>query len=99
MPRKACYIFPMNIRLVIAMGKNREIGQNGKLPWDLPDDLKHFREKTAGRPVIMGRETHEAIGRLLPERLNIILTRNENYLVPGARVVHSIAEAFEVGKN
>jgi dihydrofolate reductase len=86
----------MNIRIVIAMGRNREIGQNGNLPWNLPRDLQHFREKTLGKPVIMGRETFESIGKLLPKRSNIILTRNPEYFIAGALIVHSIAEALQV---
>jgi dihydrofolate reductase len=83
----------MKISLIAAMGKNRELGFNNKLPWSLPDDLKHFRALTKGHPVIMGRKTHEAIGRVLPDRKNIIVTRNKDYKADGCIVVGSMDEA------
>ncbi len=67
------------ITLISAMGKNNEIGVNNALLWDLPNDMKHFRERTRGKTVVMGRKTFESIGRALPNRKNIILTRDKNY--------------------
>ncbi len=85
----------MNVRMVLAMGENREIGTSGSLLWDLPDDLKHFKEKTLGKPVIMGRKTFQSIGKPLPGRTNIIVTRNEYFEEATSRVVHSLEEAFQ----
>lgn len=83
------------ISLIAAMDKNRVIGtDDGKLPWHLPADLKHFKSLTLGKPVIMGRKTFESIGKPLPERKNIIITRNKNYDAPGCVVVHSPDEAL-----
>lgn len=82
------------ISLIAAVAKNGVIGKSGTLPWDLPDDLQYFRNVTAGHAVIMGRKTHEAIGRPLPKRLNIIITRHKDYSAPGCVVVGSLAEAL-----
>lgn len=77
------------------MDKNRVIGtDSGKLPWHLPADLKRFKLLTIGKPVIMGRKTLESIGHSLPERKNIIITRNKNYKAPGCIIVHSPDEAL-----
>ncbi len=72
------------------------IGSQGKLPWDLPADLKRFKETTYGAPVIMGRKTFESIGRLLPGRKNIIITRDVTRIVPSAWTVSSLKEAYAV---
>ena len=85
----------MIISLIAAIGKNNAIGVGGKLPWNLPDDLKRFKEITKGHCVIMGRKTYESIGRLLPERKNIIITRNKEYKIDGAIIVSSIEEALK----
>lgn len=77
------------------MAQNRVIGINNTLPWHLPEDLKRFRALTMGHPIIMGRKTYESLGRLLPGRTTVIVTRNLNYYVEGAVIVHSIAQAFE----
>jgi len=87
------------ISLILAIGKNNEIGFGNKLPWHLPDDLKRFRDITRGHTVIMGRKTYESIGRLLPERKNIIITRDKNYKVAGATMVSSIEEAIKETEN
>ena len=77
------------------MGKNRVIGNKGKLPWNMPADLKYFRDKTKGKPIIMGRKTFESMGKKpLPNRANIIITRDQNYKADGAIVVHSPEEAI-----
>ena len=83
------------ISLILAIGKNNEIGFENKVPWDLPDDLKRFRDTTRGHTIIMGRKTYESIGRLLPDRKNIIITRNKSYKIEGASVVSSIEEAIQ----
>src|SRR3989339_1780632 len=86
----------MTISLVAAMGRNRVIGNKGKLPWHMPADLKYFRDKTKGKPIIMGRKTFESMGKKpLPNRANIIITRDQNYKADGAIVVHSVDEALK----
>ncbi|MES3032275.1 MAG: dihydrofolate reductase [Patescibacteria group bacterium] len=87
------------ISLILAIGKNNEIGFGNKLPWHLPDDLKRFRDTTRGHTVIMGRKTYESIGRLLPDRKNIIITRDTSYQVAGAVIAHNIEEAIKECKN
>lgn len=82
------------ISLVVAMGKNRVIGAEGRIPWHLPNELKLFRRITMGHHIIMGRKTYESIGRLLPGRTTVIVTRQPGYAVPGAVVAHSIDEAI-----
>lgn len=86
--------------LIAAVAKNGVIGNANKLPWHLPEDLKHFKELTTGHAVIMGRKTWESLPerfRPLPGRRNIVITRNPAYQAPGATVVHSLAEALKVG--
>lgn len=89
------------IGLVVAMGENGVIGSNGSLPaWKLRRDMVRFRRKTIGRPVIMGRKTHESIGMTLPDRRNIVLTRRENYTpFEGSEVASSLEEALELCKD
>lgn len=84
----------MKISLVAAMGFNRVIGKDNAMPWRLPADLRHFKEVTMGKPVIMGRKTFESIGRALPGRYNIVVTRDMGYKAQGATVVHSSGEAL-----
>lgn len=84
----------MIISLISAMGRNRVIGINNTLPWRLPADLKHFKQITLGKPVLMGRKTYESIGKPLPGRTNIIISRDSDYQVPGCIVVHSIDAAL-----
>lgn len=81
------------------MSQNRVIGKDNQLPWHLPNDLKHFKAITMGKPIIMGRKTYESIGRVLPGRKNIILSSNSSYLVPGAEVVHDIEELVKLEVN
>ncbi len=83
------------IALVVAIARNGVIGAGNALPWRLPEDLKYFKALTMGHCVVMGRKTFESIGRLLPGRQNVIVTRRTDYTVPGARVVHSVEEALE----
>ena len=89
----------MIISLIVAMDENRVIGYKNKLPWNLPSELKYFRETTKGKPVIMGRKTHESIGRPMPERLNIIVTRDRNYKADGCVVVNSREDAVKAAKG
>ena len=78
------------------MAANGAIGVGNRLPWRLPADLKRFKALTMGKPILMGRRTHESIGRPLPGRTNIVLTRDPDYTAPGCRVVHSLHQALEV---
>jgi dihydrofolate reductase len=80
------------ISFVWAMDQNRVIGNGGQLPWHLPEDLKFFKKVTMGHPVAMGRKTHESIGRLLPGRENIVITRNQDFDCEGCTVIRSIAD-------
>ncbi len=89
----------MKISMIAAMGKNRVIGLNNKMPWHLPADLKWFKKTTLGSPIIMGRKTYDSIGFPLPGRLNIILSRNPQLSIKGCRVVNSLDAALELAKN
>ncbi|OGH12149.1 MAG: diacylglycerol kinase [Candidatus Levybacteria bacterium RIFCSPHIGHO2_01_FULL_40_10] len=89
----------MKISIIAAIGKNRELGAGNKLIWHISSDLKRLKELTTGHPIIMGRKTYESIGRLLPNRTNIIITRDANYKVEGAIVVHSLDKAFASAKE
>ena len=84
----------MIVSIIVAMDRNRVIGADGKLPWRLPADLKHFRALTMGKPIVMGRKTHESIGRLLPGRENIVLTRDPDYRPEGCTVLHDLDELY-----
>lgn len=89
----------MTISIIVAVAKNNVIGKDNKLPWHLPEDLKHFKELTSGHTVIMGRKTFESIGRPLPNRKNIVISRNENFKANDMEVVHSIEQALDLTKN
>ena len=89
----------MIISLIAAIGKNMVIGTDNKLPWKLSADLKRFKELTLGKPVIMGRKTFESIGRPLPNRINIIITRDKNYRADGCVVVRSAEDALKAAKH
>jgi dihydrofolate reductase len=82
------------LSLIVAFAKNQVIGVNNTLPWHLPEDLKRFRALTTGHHIIMGRKTYESLGRLLPGRTTIIVTRNKQYKVEGALIAHSLKAAF-----
>ena len=89
----------MIFSIIAGIGKNNELGKDNQLLWKLPADMKHFRETTSGHPVIMGRKTHESIGRPLPNRRNIVVTRDQDYVKDGIEVVHSIEEALALFEN
>jgi dihydrofolate reductase len=76
------------------MTADRVIGSDNRLPWHLPADLAHFKRLTVGKPILMGRRTWESIGRPLPERTNIVITRDADYTAPGCVVVHSLEAAL-----
>ncbi len=82
------------ISLIAALDRNGVIGDDGRIPWRLPADLKYFKRVTMGKPLIMGRKTYESIGHPLPGRHNIVLTRQRDYRAPGCTVVHSLEEAL-----
>ena len=87
------------ITLIVAMGKNREIGKENQLLWHLPKDLKHFKELTSGHPIIMGRKTYESIGKPLPNRTNIVISRKNDWFEEGILIVGSIKEAVKFAKK
>jgi len=84
------------ITFVVARADNGVIGKDGKLPWRLPADLKHFKAVTMGTPMIMGRKTFDSLPGLLPERRHIVLTRDQSWSAEGAEVVHSVEEAIRL---
>src|SRR4051812_41681791 len=86
----------MILSAVVAMSQNGVIGVQGQLPWRLPEDLKWFKKVTSGHSIIMGRKTFESIGRVLPNRENIIISRDSQYQVQGAIVVSSLEGAIEL---
>ena len=85
-----------SITLVAAMARNRAIGLDGAMPWHLPRELKHFKETTMGKPIVMGRKTWESIGWVLPGRQNIVVTRSPEYTAPGCDVVASLEQAVSI---
>ena len=89
---------PKSITLIAAMGKNRAIGLDGKMPWHLPAELQHFKQATMGKTIAMGRKTWQSIGRPLPGRQNIVISRNPEFKAPGADVTDSLDAALELSK-
>ena len=87
------------LSLIVAMAKNRVIGADNTIPWHLPNELKLFKSLTMGNPIVMGRKTYESIGRLLPGRTTVIVTRQKDYAIEGAIVAHSISEAIAACKG
>ncbi|MGC9456969.1 MAG: type 3 dihydrofolate reductase [Halothiobacillaceae bacterium] len=85
----------MHISLISALTEDNVIGDGNRLPWHLPADLKRFKALTMGKPIVMGRRTYESIGRLLPGRRTIIISRNSDFRVEGAEVVHGLDEALD----
>ncbi len=84
----------MIISLIAAMDRNRLIGVDNRLPWRLPADLRHFKWVTTGKPILMGRKTWDSLGRPLPGRKNIVLTRDTGFSASGCVVAHSVDEAL-----
>ncbi|MHA6260852.1 dihydrofolate reductase [Sporosarcina sp. CAU 1771] len=87
------------ISLLVAHDANRVIGLNNDLPWYIPEDLAYFKKMTMGKAMVMGRKTYESIGRPLPGRLNIVVTRNQDYSAEGVLVVQDLTEAIEKAKE
>lgn len=82
----------LQLTAIVAMTPDRVIGRDGTLPWHLPEDLAFFKRTTAGHPIVMGRKTFESIGRPLPKRRNIVLTRDRSWSAPGVEVIHDPSE-------
>ena len=89
----------MRLSIVVAMDDNRLIGSKNQLPWHLPADLAYFKKLTTGKSILMGRKTYDSIGRPLPNRRNIVITRNSNISILGCEVVSSIDDALELTKD
>ena len=89
----------MKTSMIVAMAQNRVIGRNNQLPWYLPKDLKYFKHVTMGKPILMGRKTFESIGKPLPGRTNIVLTRNPDWQAEGIKVVSSLKQAVELAAS
>lgn len=87
------------ISIIVAMARNRVIGHCGGMPWHLSEDLRRFRQITWGKPVLMGRKTHEAIGRPLPGRHNIVVSRSHDFHAPGCTVVDSLAAGIATAEG
>ena len=87
------------LHLIVAHARNGVIGKEGKLPWYLPEDLKHFKRTTLGKPVIMGRKTWESLGRPLPGRRNIVITRQTGFTAEGAEVYSNLQDAVAAVKD
>ncbi len=87
------------LAIIVAVAENGVIGSNNALPWKLPEDLQNFKRITMGKPVVMGRKTYESIGRPLPGRTNIVVTRNVSFRAEGVLVVHSIDEALALASE
>ncbi len=89
----------MRIAMIWGMSRNRTIGRNNALPWHLSEDLKYFKRVTMGKPIIMGRKTWESIGRPLPGRSNIVISRDPNYSAEGIKVVGTLEEAISLAES
>ncbi|WP_417428551.1 dihydrofolate reductase [Kiloniella sp.] len=87
------------ISLIVAHGKNRAIGKDNVMPWHIPGDLKFFKAQTLGKPVVMGRKTFQSIGRPLPGRLNIVITRDGNFAAEGVYLSKSLEEALDLARE
>ena len=90
---------PKCVTLIAAMGKNHAIGLDGAMPWHLPAELQHFKQATMGKAILMGRKTWQSIGRPLPGRQNIVISRNTAFSATGAAVVDSLATAVEISES
>jgi dihydrofolate reductase len=89
----------MKLSLIVAVAQNNVIGRNNELPWYLPQDLQYFKSVTLGKPIIMGRKTFESIGKPLPGRTNIVVTRQSNWQFSGVLVAQSVHEAIRIAEQ
>ncbi|MCX6792345.1 MAG: dihydrofolate reductase, partial [Candidatus Gottesmanbacteria bacterium] len=87
------------LSIIAVIGKNRELGKDNDLIWNLPGDLKRFRRITSGHPVIMGRKTFQSIGHPLPNRVNFVISRDQSFTAEGITVISSLDEAIEKAKS
>ncbi len=87
------------LAMMLAMDKNKLIGNNNAMPWYIPGELAYFKKVTMGKPVIMGRKTFDSLGKPLPGRLNIVVTRAEDWSAEGVQVAHSLSQALAMGKQ
>lgn len=90
---------PENLSIIVAMNPKRVIGSRGQLPWHAPEDLKHFKRRTLGHTVIMGRKTYESIGKPLKGRRNIVVTRDPSFTAPGCDIVHDPGMAITLASH
>lgn len=88
----------ITLSIIVAMANNRAIGKDNELLWHLPEDLKYFKRMTMGKPIVMGRKTFESIGRPLPGRLNVVITRQKDWQHDGVKVVHTIDDALKLAE-
>jgi dihydrofolate reductase len=88
---------PIVVALIVARAENGVIGVSGKLPWHISEDLKFFKAQTVGKPIIMGRKTYASIGKPLPRRTNIVITRDKNWTAEGVVVAHDVPTALALG--
>ncbi|PWS26087.1 dihydrofolate reductase [Pedobacter yonginense] len=88
-----------SIAIAVAVGKNSEIGKNNQLLWHMPADLKYFKQTTSGHTVVMGRKTFDSVGRPLPNRRNIVITRDASLKIDGVEVVNSLNEALNITQS
>ena len=89
----------MKMSLIVAVSRNGVIGVDNKLPWHLPDDLQYFKSVTMGKPLVMGRKTYDSIGRPLPGRTNIVLTRDASWSAPGIEVATTLDDALSLARK
>lgn len=89
----------MIVSFIVAMSENRVIGRDNQLPWHISEDLKRFKRLTLGHPIIMGRKTFDSLGKPLPKRRNIVITRNQNLVLDGAEICQSLDDALELVKD
>ena len=89
----------MKVSMIVAIGKQRQIGADNKMLWRISDEFQHFKKTTMGHTLLMGRKSFESIGKPLPGRNTIIITRDENYQADGCEVVHSVEEGIELAKK
>lgn len=87
------------ISLIVAHDQNRVIGKNNAMPWHIPEELAYFKKMTMGKAIIMGRKTYDSIGRPLPGRKMIVVTRNKDYVEEGVTVVHNLDDAIEIAQD
>jgi dihydrofolate reductase len=89
----------MQLAIIVAAAENGVIGKNNALPWRIPADMRYFKQTTMGKPIVMGRKTFESIGKPLPGRTNIVITRNSAFVAEGIKVVSSLDEALKLAED